>query len=278
MTFLPSVKNYGTRDIDLRTIEYNLAINKLGKQRKWQEIEKQFQQMRTESVPQNLTTYTNYTRWLASQKKIERIGEMFLEMRNNPTIGDPHSLIHHSLLNVWISKGEVKPVQTYLDRMKRDSFKLDWIAFSTVLSCYERKGMWDKMLELYDEMKASGNVCDAKIVSLACTAWSRKGDLKKMLEANEDLKLLNLPPDQCTYKAMVDGFGKLGELAQMEKYYEEHKDAVKPGYKWEVIQKMIEWYTANSKPEKATEWEERRKNEGVEEPPKREPLRSRRRS
>jgi len=133
------------------------------------------------------------------------------------------------------------------------------------------------MIDLYEQMKQMNIQSDAKIVSMIVTAWSRKGDLKKMLETNEDLITYNLPPDQCTYRTMIDGYGKLGEFVEMEKYFDTNKPLIKQ--MWEAYDKMIEWYTHHGKPERAKELEDRRKEEAVEEPPKREelPVRGRRR-
>jgi len=209
---------------------------------------------------------------LLLKKKIERIAEIFLEMRRRVPEGihEPTFLLHHMLLNVWISKGEVKPVLNYIERMKRDNFNFDWIAYSTILSFFEKKGLWDRMIELYDQMKELKIPgIEQRIVSMIVTAWSRKGDVNKMLEINEELKTIyNLPPDQCTHKSLIEAYGRVGQLENMENYYEANKNDIKA--KWEVNSKMVEMYNLQNKPEKAKELEEKMKVEGIVEPPPRE--------
>ncbi|OWM69147.1 hypothetical protein CDL15_Pgr025334 [Punica granatum] len=97
----------------------------------------------------------------------------------------------------------------------------DAACWNTVMSCCYQSGRPEKALELFERMKGSGVKPSLVTFTTAISSCSRLLDLERGKEIHGELVKCGLPLDGFVGSALVDMYGKCGELEKAKEIFEQ---------------------------------------------------------
>lgn len=109
---------------------------------------------------------------------------------------------------------------------KDDKALLNTVIYSTILKGFAMAKRSDRLMALYEEMRAKEIPCNTITYNTMLNAFAKCGDMHKVPKLLEDMKTANPPvePDIVTYSTMVKGFCAAGDVDRGMKLLHEMKD------------------------------------------------------
>merc|ERR1719498_1568147 len=109
---------------------------------------------------------------------------------------------------------------------KDDSALLNTVIYSTILKGFAMAKRSDRLMALYEEMRAKDIPCNTITYNTMLNAFAKCGDMHKVPKLLEDMKTADPPvePDIVTYSTMVKGFCAAGDVDRGMKLLHEMKD------------------------------------------------------
>ena len=96
------------------------------------------------------------------------------------------------------------------------------VLYGTIMDCYTRMGTFEKVFELYYELKSKNLKLNECIYGIILNACSHSGNISEADSVFNDIKQHILYPNNYLITSLIDCYGKYGYLNKSESIYNEY--------------------------------------------------------
>lgn len=166
---------------------------------------------------------------LSKERAVAKMAELLKEMEGLSL--HPDQWIYDSIIQAHTALEQVDEAvnwfnqfRTYLSKTSKPPQKL-WISitYTSVIATYAKNGKFDKMLELFSEMKTMGYAPTVATYTAIINGYGKHGVLDLMLKYFAEMKDTDCKPNTTTYNNIIYSYGKVSNFEQMMFYFEEMK-------------------------------------------------------
>ncbi len=101
--------------------------------------------------------------------------------------------------------------------------------FNTIIMCFSKRGMTDKVHEWVEKMKECGVEPNTTTLNTVLMCYMQQGDLANMQKIFSELTQLSIPANEITFRYMIEACGKKKDMDAAATYLELMKTSgVKP--------------------------------------------------
>ncbi|KAJ3691371.1 hypothetical protein LUZ61_020535 [Rhynchospora tenuis] len=125
------------------------------------------------------------------------------------------SLDHYAfecLISAYYKRGDFEKVLDLCEEMDSRGIEYTSIIVTHRLQCFSKLGMDNKVLAYFKEFKESGIVLDKVFYNIAINAYRRLGSIKEAMELIKEMRMIGLVPDTRNYTCLIAGFLQKREI------------------------------------------------------------------
>jgi pentatricopeptide repeat protein len=159
---------------------------------------------------------------LSKERDVAKMSELLKEMEGLSL--QPDQWIYDSIIQAHTALEQVDEAvnwfnqfRSYLSKSKPPQKVWISITYTSVIATYAKNGKFDKMLELFSEMKAMGYAPTVATYTAIIYGYGKHGMLDLMLKYFNEMKDTDCKPNTTTYNNILHSFGKVGNFEQMKK-------------------------------------------------------------
>lgn len=142
---------------------YNLYIRSLGREKEFDEIDRTWEVMRKLKVPIDSSSYAHTISAFASDSNTLRAVKCFEEMKKVDCT--PNDVAISALLQCYLSSQDWYQAEKLYSEAKDSNWELGLRSLSVLMKICGAKGEFDRMMALWDELKARKIAVDATFFS-----------------------------------------------------------------------------------------------------------------
>mmetsp|Transcript_27072 Transcript_27072/g.33814 ORF Transcript_27072/g.33814 Transcript_27072/m.33814 type:complete len:1234 (-) Transcript_27072:413-4114(-) len=198
---------------------YSAVMKACTKKKSWEQTTSVLEQMRLHSAT---PTYMDYHRGIKAASMCNDIAKAlsFMEMMGADGL-KPDIYCYRAVMKMCVLQKEWQLALELLHRMNEqfgNNFG-DGPAYHYTLEALAAAGQWDKIPEVFEEMKVKGVQLLEDEYSLVMQVWGKKGRWQDVLAVLNDMTTSGLQPSLKTYNIVLDAIGKSGLWEMAEKFF-----------------------------------------------------------
>ncbi|KAE9609616.1 putative tetratricopeptide-like helical domain-containing protein [Lupinus albus] len=190
---------------------FNTLIDGCCKQLKLDSAVELVNRMWTQGVTPDVITYNTLLNGHCKAAKSEEVMEIFKAMAEKGCA--PNKITYNIILESLCKAKKVTEAVNLLGEMKSKGLEPDVVSFGTLITGFCKIGELDGAYKLFRRMEKHYNVCHTTATyNIIISAFSEQLNMKMAAKLFSVMKKNGCLPDNYTYRVMIDGFCKMGNV------------------------------------------------------------------
>lgn len=195
----------------------NTVVDALVRCGEWDEASEMFQKFRaTWNIEPDIRTYNTLLKGLAEAGKLEEAFGLREEIQR---IGlEPNEVTRNTLVSACVRMGRWEKAEALLDEIgDRLPVEVGSIfAFTSMVHGLAMAGRIDEAFGYVNQLEKEGIPANLVTYTALITSYIHVGEVAKAWFLFRGMRKVDLVPDEATYKAMISGLAKRGNLRSMD--------------------------------------------------------------
>ncbi|KAL4575564.1 hypothetical protein LXL04_022411 [Taraxacum kok-saghyz] len=146
-----------------------------------------------------------FVRCLGGLGMVHEANDLFDRVKNMGCV--PNEYSYNSLLEAISKSGSVELMAMRMNEMRDNGWNPDKYTFTSVIQCYCRAGMFEKALEVFNQIDALGCV-DSYIFTILIISLIKSGEVDKVIDLLDKMDDFKISLTEKTFYVLIHGFVK----------------------------------------------------------------------
>lgn len=263
---------------------YDLAVDILGKAKKWDRMKEFVERMRGEklvtlnTIAKIMRRFAGAGEWeeavnvfdklgefglekntesmnllldtLCKEKRVEQARAILLELKSHIT---PNAHTFNIFVHGWCKANRVEEALWTIQEMKGHGFRPCVISFTTVIRCYCQQSNFIKVYEVLSEMEANGSPPNSVTYTTIMSSLNAQKEFEESLRVATRMRRSGCEPDTLFYNCLIHTLARAGRLEEAERVFRVEMPELGVAMNTSTYNSMIAMYCHLDEEEKAVE-------------------------
>ncbi|VVA96415.1 unnamed protein product [Arabis nemorensis] len=216
----------------------------------WEEAVKVFDRLGEFGLEKNTESMNLLLDTLCKEKRVEQARAILLELKSHIT---PDVYTFNIFIHGWCKANRVEEALWTIQEMKGHGFRPCVISYTTIIRCYCQQSEFIKVYEMLSEMEANGSPPNSVTYTTIMSSLNAQKEFEESLRVAARMKRSGCVPDTLFYNCLIHTLARAGQLEEAERVFRVEMPELGVSINTSTYNSMIAMYCHHDEEDKGVE-------------------------